>query len=483
MKLFFIFLNAKDQRVKGAKSLSKPSFFVPLTLCPFALILFFFSSPLAQTHRVVRVTDANAVNPGECSVAINPKNPDNIIGVSFQYGRPGQPRVNNVRYVSTNGGKTWTTIIAQNPNALTQGDDLITTSSEGIAYHSYIAFEGIRVARPLRARSGIWVSSSTDEGKNWGEPIPVIDHINSVTPFEDKPSIVTDNVQGSPYKNYVYLAWTRFDVYGSSAPEDHSNIFFTASPDKGKTFSMPIRVSDTPGDCRDDDNTLEGAMPAIGPKGEVYLIWAGPQGLYFDKSLDGGVTFGKDKIIMSTPGGWDTKIPGINRSNGMPITKVDTSNGKNRGTIYVNWVDARNGDHDVFVMASRDGGNSWSDAVRVNDDKLKNKKEQFFSWLAVDPIDGSINIVFYDRRDHGGTKTGVTLARSIDGGKTFVNHKINLEAFECNPSVFFGDYSGIDAYGGRVVPIFTHFINKTELAISAAIFDFKLGTQEAEMKK
>ena len=75
--------------------------------------------------------------------------------------------------------------------------------------------------------------------------------------------------------------------------------------------------------------------------------------------------------------------------------------------------------------------------------------------------------------------TGVTLARSIDGGKTFINHNINLAPFACEKSVFFGDYNGIDAYGGRVVPIFTHFIGKRELAVSAAIFDFKPGSQEA----
>ena len=37
----------------------------------------------SQPHRVVRITEPNAVNPGEVSIAINPKNPDNLIGMSF----------------------------------------------------------------------------------------------------------------------------------------------------------------------------------------------------------------------------------------------------------------------------------------------------------------------------------------------------------------------------------------------------------------
>jgi hypothetical protein len=455
--------------------------------CRIGLLLFLalvLSFPgFAQSHRVVQITEKDALNPAEVSVAINPKNPNNIIGVSLQYGKPGQARVSNCRYVTHDGGKTWTTIAVLNPRNLPQGDDAIVFNNEGIAYHSYMSFDGIRVKRPQRAFSGIWVSESRNGGNSWTAPVAVIDHINSVTPFEDKPYIVTDNVAGSPYKNNLYLAWTRFDVYGSKDPQHRSHILFSSSSDGGKTFAAPFEVSDTTGDCEDGDNTMEGAIAAAGVKGEVYLVWAGPKGLYFDKSLDGGATFGIDKIIADMPGGWDIDIPGINRANGMPVTKVDTSNSPYRGTIYVNWVDARNADHDVFLLASRDGGTTWSTPLRVNNDKLKNGKDQFFTWMAIDPVDGSVNIVFYDRRDLNDTKTGVTLARSTDGGKMFVNHKINLEPFECNKGVFFGDYSGIDAYGGRVVPIFTHFIGKRELAVSVAIFDFKPGTQEREPER
>jgi len=70
------------------------------------------------------------------------------------------------------------------------------------------------------------------------------------------------------------------------------------------------------------------------------------------------------------------------------------------------------------------------------------------------------------------------MARSVDGGRTFVNRKIDLPAFEANSQVFFGDYTGISAYNGRVVPVFMHFLNKSRLAVSVALFQFKPGTQE-----
>ena len=433
---------------------------------------------MLQAQQVVRMSEAGAINPAEVSIAINPANPDNMIAASLQIGRPPKPRASSYHYVTFDGGKTWTTVPTPNTRNLVQGDDVVVFSSDGVAYHVHLSFDGIRLARPPRAENGMIVNVSKDGGKTWTDGTAAVNHINTVTPFEDKPGIVVDNASASRGKGNVYIAWTRFDVYGSSNPEHKSQIYFTRSTDQGQTFSMPFRISDTGGDCVDSDNTVEGAVPAVGPNGDVYLVWAGPLGLVFDKSTDGGLTFGKDKVISDMPGGWDFSIDGLERVNGFPNTAVDLSNGPNKGTLYVNWIDARNGDLDVFVMSSKNGGESWSTPVRVNDDKLKNGKVQFFTWMAVDPVDGSVNVFFYDRRDTSGAMTELTLARSVDGGKTFVNRKIDVAPFATNTSVFFGDYGGISAFDGRVVPVFMHFVNDTSLAVSAALYRFKPGTHE-----
>ena len=445
-------------------------------LRPIYIFLLCVSSTSAQ--QVVRITEPNAINPAEVSIAINPKNPDNMIAASFQTGHPPAPRAGSYHYVTFDGGKTWKTVPTPDPRNLVQGDDVVYFSHDGIAYHAHLSFDGIRLARPVRAENGMIVNVSKDGGNTWSEGTPAINHINTVIPFEDKPGLVVDNAPASRSKGNVYLAWTRFDVYGSTNPEHRSQIYFTRSSDQGQTFSMPFRISDTGGDCVDSDNTVEGAVPAVGPNGEVYVVWAGPLGLVFDKSLDGGLTFGKDKVIGEIPGGWDFSVEGLDRANGMPVTGVDLSDGPNKGTLYVNWIDARNGDLDVFVVSSRDGGNTWSAPVRVNDDAVKNGKVQFFTWMAIDPADGSVNIVFYDRRDTTGTQTGLILARSVDGGRTFVNHKVDLPPFAVNGNIFFGDYSSISAFGGRVVPVFMHFVNVGKLAVSVALYRFKPGTQE-----
>ena len=435
-------------------------------------------APITSAQQVVRITEPSASNPAEVSIAINPKNPDNMIAGSLQTARPPKPRAGSYNYVTFDGGKTWKTVPTPNVQNLVQGDDVLAFSNDGIAYHVHLSFDGIRVARPARAENGMIVNVSKDGGNTWTEGTAAVHHVNTVTPFEDKPGLVVDNAPASRSQGNVYLAWTRFDVYGSADPEHRSQIYFTRSTDQGQTYAMPFRISDTGGDCIDSDNTVEGAVPAVGPNGEVYVVWAGPLGLVLDKSSDGGLTFGKDKVIGNMPGGWDFDVEGLSRANGMPVTGVDLSNGPNKGTLYVNWIDARNGDPDVFVMSSRNGGDTWSAPVRVNDDPVKNGKVQFFTWMSVDPGDGSINILFYDRRDMQGTQTRLTLARSVDGGRSFVNHKIDLPAFTADTRAFFGDYGSVSAYHGRVVPAFMHVLDAGNLAISVALFRFKPGTQE-----
>lgn len=430
----------------------------------------------AAVGEVVRVSTPEARNPAEPSVAIDPTNPDHVVAVSFQAGGPTGPRGSDYAYASRDGGRTWRTAPAPNPARRGQGDDAVTFAPDGIALHAYISFEGIRVARPQRASTGIFVCASRD-GLTWAEPVPVVDHVNCVTPFEDKPFLKVDTSPESPHRGAVYVAWTRFDVYGSKVPADKSHVYVSRSSDGARTFSVPLRISDTPGDCQDSSNTVMGAVPVVGPRGEVYVTWGGPRGLVFDRSTDGGATFGEDRVVSETPGGWDFSVPGPGRANGLPVPAVDLSSGPNRGSVYVNWIDARNGDPDVFVAASRDGGTTWGAPVRVNDDPKGNGTAQFFTWMAVDPADGALNVFFYDRRDLDGTQTRLTLARSVDCGRTFVNYAVPQPPFSFASPAFFGDYTAIDALGGRIVAVYPHFDEK-QLVLSAALFRFKPGTQE-----
>ncbi len=433
----------------------------------------------AQEHTITRLSLPSALRPVEPSIAINPANPDNIVAAFIRFGEAHENRVVSTRYHSMDGGKTWRYEEEKNPDKRPQGDDVMTFNAEGIAYHAYISFRGLKTKKSKR--NGIYVNHSLKNTDEWAEPVVVVDHINSLRPYEDKPWLITDNSPNSKHKGNVYIAWTRFDGYDSKDPNDSTQIYFSASTDKGRSYGEPFRISDLGGDCLDGDKTVEGAVPAVAPDGSVHVVWAGEKGLFYDRSFDGGKTFGKDKLISDMPGGWLNDVEELSRSFGLPVTKIDNSNGKNRGTIYVNWIDERNGDTDVFLIWSRDGGETWTKPKRINNDKIRNGKSQFFTWLAVDPIDGSVNICYFDRRNYSDSTTDLYLARSIDGGETFNNiHVKNQKPFKTKKATFFGDYTNVDVYGGRVVIVYPHFIAEAETAVSVARFEFKLNSQETK---
>src|SRR5207302_2976742 len=81
------------------------------------------SSSFVFAQKVVRVSDPDAINPAEVTIAINPKNPDNVVAASFAMGRPPRPRYGSYNYASMDGGHTWKTIPVADAKDLTQGDD------------------------------------------------------------------------------------------------------------------------------------------------------------------------------------------------------------------------------------------------------------------------------------------------------------------------------------------------------------------------
>ena len=141
----------------------------------------------------------------------------------------------------------------------------------------------------------------------------------------------------------------------------------------------------------------------------------------------------------------------------MPVTCVDTSNGPHRGRIYINWTDTRNGDTDVWMTYSDDAGATWSTTKRVNNDGPD--RDQFFTWMTVDPVRGDVHVVFYDRRhtnDRQARSTHVVVASSFDGGDSWSNQVVSDAPFTPEGKVFFGDYNNITAVDGHVRPIWTH---------------------------
>jgi len=252
------------------------------------------------------------------------------------------------------------------------------------------------------------------------------------------------------------VGWTRWTL-------TDSEILIARSTDDGRTWSKPLEIDSHPGLPRDDNGAAEGFAGAVGPDGTLYAIWSQDNDILLTISRDGGKTFSRVRPIIHTAPIMFA-VQTLERANGFPQIAIDSRSQR----LYVVWSDYRNGDLDIFCSTSTDGGQEWSAPIRVNNDPVHDGADQFFQWLALDPMDGAANVVFYDRRQdpQNGTQI-VVLARSTDGGHSFQNYAWTSEPFEAG-GVFFGDYTGIAASGGRVYGVWTEKPAVVQQAASGA---------------
>jgi len=429
--------------------------FVALLLCLLAMPALAQIAPAASDlptppgARVIKLTS----KPGdftEPSIAINPNDPHQLVG-AFQ--------VNASVSYSGDAGQTWTLAEATAPaNYKVSGDVSVAYDNQGHAFLCYIAFDKLGTENYWAhgaTRNGIFVRRSLDGGQTWDKDASIVIAHSSDPgiPFEDKPYIVADTTH-SKYAGNIYIGWTEFSL-------DKSVILFSRSTDTGKTWSKPIEISTHEGLPRDDNGAVEGFTGAIANDGTLYVVWCDISGIVLAVSKDGGRSFSRSRTIVKTgPTYFDPTS--IGRGNGFPQIAIDPRNGR----LFVTWGDYTNGDIDIFSATSTDHGKHWSKPVRVNNDPLHNGRDQFFQWLAVDPTDGSENVIFCDRRtDPGNRSYYLTLARSTDGSQSFKNY-----AWSTQPSdpkdVFMGDYMGIAAYGGKVYGIWDRTATAEELSES-----------------
>jgi len=415
-----------------------------LLFCFSGMIVF---SEVNAQHRNVLIGAEN--DPEEVSICINPKNPALMVAGA---------NIENY-YFSSDSGKTWRGAKLESAYGV-WGDPCIIVDTNN-------AFYFFHLSNPLS--SGSWIDrivcqKSINNGINWTKGTYTGLNENKI---QDKHWAAIDRKT-----NNLYVTWTQFDRYESSNRRDSSNIMFSSSEDEGKSWSKPIRINQKAGDCSDDDNTVEGAVPTIGPNSEIYVAWAGPEGIFFDRSTDHGKTWlKKDVFVSDMPEGWSIKIPGMYRCNGLPITACDISNSQYKGTIYINWADQRNGidNTDIWLAKSTDNGNTWSKPIRVNDDTTK--RQQFLTWMAIDQTNGNLYFVFYDRRRFADERTDIYMARSTDGGKTFTNFKISERPFIPNSATFMGDYTNVSVYNNIIRPIWTSMDRYKRLSVWTAIID------------
>ena len=170
----------------------------------------------------------------EVCIAVNPKNPKNLIagGKDYTLGpRVGQDgyKVWSGYYWSRDGGKTWGNGLIGYPNVENTylryydeiSDPVVAFASDGTAYYSGLATsyepkQVLEFPRPRIVQNGIFVAKSTDGGETYSQISFVSESPNNDI-FHDKQWFTVD-----PYdSNNLYVTWTSIErVRGPGAMLD-----------------------------------------------------------------------------------------------------------------------------------------------------------------------------------------------------------------------------------------------------------------------
>lgn len=162
---------------------------------------------------------------------------------------------------------------------------------------------------------------------------------------------LTNNKEDSIYaqigafENNVYVVWQ--ESVSKNLSEHNYDIFFIKSNDKGKTFSMPINLS---------NNTEFSERPQIAVSDNgIFIIWADEidknnKEIMFTKSLDNGATFSKVINISNT----------LKNSNRQEISAYNKN-------VYIVWQDTQqnNTNSSIMFKSSIDGGNTFNNSIEL----------------------------------------------------------------------------------------------------------------------
>jgi hypothetical protein len=412
-------------------------------------------------------------------LAVNPANPNNVIGV-YQQDRWADGGARGlVAAVSFDGGTTWTQTWANfsicSGGTPANGGDFDRASDPWVTFapngHAYQI--SLSTSADLLT-SGILVSKSTDGGLTWSPPTTLIRETSAFN-FNDKESITADPTNAS----YVYAVWDRSRKPGENADFNalHSFAFrgdpmFSRTTDGGATWEAPRNIFGQNKNLFTIGNQVD-----VLPDGTLVDVFelgkgSGIQGSVnpFTQSLvrstDRGATWSKP-IDISLDRSVATRDPdtgaAVRAGAGLPDVAVDSAT----GALYVVWSDSRfsGGDHnDVALSMSTDGGLTWSAPIKVN--QTPEGIAAFTPSVEV-AADGTVGVTYDDFRNNtpaAGALADVWLAHchatcgdpaSWSSEARLTATSFDVEAAPVARGYFLGDYSGLDSVGNQFVALFS----------------------------
>ena len=335
----------------------------------------------------------------EPSIAIDPSNPWRMVVVWRQF----DTMESNFRQAgcaySHDRGQTWTFDGPIDPGVY-RSDPVVDTDLEGNFYfyslHANASYYSCQLFKSL------------DGGITWSPPIAAFGG--------DKSWMVIDKTGGEG-TGFLYAAWDSYGCCGAN--------WFTRSTTGGLTFDTPVAIPGRP---------IWG-VTAVGPDGELYVAGRG-------FSAESEFTVAKSTSVnnASEPLAFDfyrnvylggnllyreQSSPNPEGLLGQVWIAVNRSNTPRRGNVYLLCSVDPPGDDplDVHFARSTDGGYSWSNPVRINDDPTDNGAWQWFGTMSVSD-NGRIDVIWYDTRNDPTAGTSeLFYTYSDDGGDTWAENE------------------------------------------------------------
>ena len=287
-----------------------------------------------------------------------------------------------------------------------------------------------------------------------------------------------DSIYGqiAAFENNVYVVWQ--ESVTESLPEHNYDIFFVRSEDKGKTFEMPINLS----------NNIEfSERPQIAAtRNGIFIVWtdtidSNNKEIIFTKSIDNGKTFSNPVTLSNnSKNSYNVEISAFNENvyvvwqeqgynntgeaNDSIIFKSSIDNGNNfndpieltantsdafpkinsyGNNVYIVWNNENKKNNGLFFVKSSDKGYNFSKLIKLSDDVNSgesqltvNENEILVVWggFLAKNID---NIYYVKSNDNGNTFTysktfyekTITPNNTIEYNKLnkIINNPLNVE--------------------------------------------------------
>ena len=359
---------------------------------------FVLSSPLDGSTVLAPAVTVNQDTAGapqnETAIAVDPNNPSRVVASANDYvtrtwtcnvgGTPCSALGDGYSgtYFSNDGGQTWAGV-SSDPQHLgtlipgvthltggqydAGGDPALAFDSQGNVFYAGLGFNRTSAPNTVAVNKGTFNGSGQ---LTWGLPT-FINPTKAPSTLNDKEWIAADWHVSSPFRDRVYVSWTRFIFNPNNGSYVQSPIFFAFSSDGGQTFSAPQNIS---------GNVLydQGSRPIVAYDGTLYVTFEGATRLstldstYIVKSTDGGVTFSKPVKVAEL----QDVIPLANtafRVNSFPAGAAAPN-----GDLYIAWStlmsntgglcpsSTNSGCHSSAVYSkSTDGGATWTAPVPI----------------------------------------------------------------------------------------------------------------------